>query len=220
MDGGRGGSGVPPWMRNRRRVLVLAEAEHLAGRRSSSQWGRSTDPGAWRRAPRHVASWRFAAVDRRRQPSAKIARNAPGVPSSAMTGRAADKREASGPRSPSRSYKRLNTFFASYTKNISKGGTFIRTSKPLESGGFTFVLSLPTRTSSSRSAVRSCGSRAKAEAGKAESRRGWVVLFKNDSGATRSATSWSGSWPGAGEHLDEAPGEEVTKETRSSDEKG
>lgn len=41
-------------------------------------------------------------------------------------------------------YKRLNTFFADYTKNISKGGTFIRTSKPLEVGTeFMFVLSLP-----------------------------------------------------------------------------
>lgn len=28
-------------------------------------------------------------------------------------------------------YKRLNTFFADYTRNISKGGTFIRTEKPL-----------------------------------------------------------------------------------------
>jgi type IV pilus assembly protein PilZ len=43
-------------------------------------------------------------------------------------------------------YKRLNTFFADYTKNISKGGTFIRTSKPLDIGTeFTFVLSLPTQ---------------------------------------------------------------------------
>jgi len=41
-------------------------------------------------------------------------------------------------------YKRLNTFFADYTKNISKGGTFIRTSKPLDVGTeFMFVLSLP-----------------------------------------------------------------------------
>jgi len=41
-------------------------------------------------------------------------------------------------------YKRLNTFFADYTKNISKGGTFIRTSKPLEIGTeFQFVLALP-----------------------------------------------------------------------------
>ena len=43
-------------------------------------------------------------------------------------------------------YKRLNTFFADYTKNISKGGTFIRTSKPLEVGTeFVFVLSFPSR---------------------------------------------------------------------------
>ena len=42
-------------------------------------------------------------------------------------------------------YKRLNTFFADYTRNISKGGTFIRTLKPLTVGTeFLFVLSLPT----------------------------------------------------------------------------
>jgi type IV pilus assembly protein PilZ len=42
-------------------------------------------------------------------------------------------------------YKRLNTFFADYTKNISKGGTFIRTSKPLDVGTeFVFVLSFPS----------------------------------------------------------------------------
>ena len=41
-------------------------------------------------------------------------------------------------------YKRLNTFFADYTKNISKGGTFIRTNKPLEVGTqFVFVLTFP-----------------------------------------------------------------------------
>lgn len=41
-------------------------------------------------------------------------------------------------------YRRLNTFFADYTKNISKGGTFIRTNKPLGVGTqFSFVLSLP-----------------------------------------------------------------------------
>jgi type IV pilus assembly protein PilZ len=41
-------------------------------------------------------------------------------------------------------YKRLNTFFADYAKNISKGGTFIRTSKPLDVGTeFLFVLSIP-----------------------------------------------------------------------------
>lgn len=41
-------------------------------------------------------------------------------------------------------YKRVNTFFADYTKNISKGGTFIRTARPLDVGTeFNFVLSLP-----------------------------------------------------------------------------
>jgi len=43
-------------------------------------------------------------------------------------------------------YKRLNTFFADYTKNISKGGTFIRTTKPLDVGTeFVFVLSFPAQ---------------------------------------------------------------------------
>jgi type IV pilus assembly protein PilZ len=44
-------------------------------------------------------------------------------------------------------YKRINTFFADYTRNISRGGTFIRTSRPLEIGTeFMFVLSLPAAT--------------------------------------------------------------------------
>jgi type IV pilus assembly protein PilZ len=41
-------------------------------------------------------------------------------------------------------YKRLNTFFADYTKNISRGGTFIRTDKPLSVGTeFVFALTIP-----------------------------------------------------------------------------
>ncbi|HLV22624.1 MAG TPA: TIGR02266 family protein [Polyangiaceae bacterium] len=41
-------------------------------------------------------------------------------------------------------YKRLNTFFADYTKNISRGGTFIGTSKPLPIGTeFIFALGVP-----------------------------------------------------------------------------
>jgi type IV pilus assembly protein PilZ len=44
-------------------------------------------------------------------------------------------------------YKRMNTFFADYAKNISKGGTFIRTTKPLDAGTeFVFVLSIPGQT--------------------------------------------------------------------------
>jgi type IV pilus assembly protein PilZ len=43
-------------------------------------------------------------------------------------------------------YKKLNTFFADYTKNISKGGTFIRTDRPLPVGTeFIFKLALPKR---------------------------------------------------------------------------
>ncbi len=41
-------------------------------------------------------------------------------------------------------YKRLNTFFADYTKNISKGGSFIATDRPLDIGTeFVFALTLP-----------------------------------------------------------------------------
>jgi len=41
-------------------------------------------------------------------------------------------------------YKKLNSFFHDYTRNISHGGTFIRTPKPLEVGTeFIFKLSVP-----------------------------------------------------------------------------
>ncbi len=43
-------------------------------------------------------------------------------------------------------YKRLNTFFYDYTKNISKGGTFIKTDKPLDIGTvFLFRLQVPAQ---------------------------------------------------------------------------
>jgi type IV pilus assembly protein PilZ len=43
-------------------------------------------------------------------------------------------------------YKKLNSFFADYTKNISKGGTFIKTRKPLPVGTrFIFRLTVPGR---------------------------------------------------------------------------
>jgi type IV pilus assembly protein PilZ len=43
-------------------------------------------------------------------------------------------------------YRRLNSFFADYTKNISKGGTFIRTRKALPVGTrFLFRLAVPGR---------------------------------------------------------------------------
>jgi type IV pilus assembly protein PilZ len=41
-------------------------------------------------------------------------------------------------------YKKLNTFFADYTRNISKGGTFIKTRRPLDEGTeFVFKLIVP-----------------------------------------------------------------------------
>ncbi|ABC83095.1 TIGR02266 family protein [Anaeromyxobacter dehalogenans] len=43
-------------------------------------------------------------------------------------------------------YKKLNSFFADYTKNISKGGTFIKTRKTLPVGTrFVFRLAVPGR---------------------------------------------------------------------------
>jgi type IV pilus assembly protein PilZ len=41
-------------------------------------------------------------------------------------------------------YKRVNTFFSDYTKNISRGGTFIGTTRPLDIGTeFIFALTVP-----------------------------------------------------------------------------
>jgi type IV pilus assembly protein PilZ len=59
----------------------------------------------------------------------------------------ADQRET--PRAPIElkvDYKKLNSFFADYTKNISKGGTFIKTRKVLPVGTrFLFRLTVPHR---------------------------------------------------------------------------
>jgi type IV pilus assembly protein PilZ len=41
-------------------------------------------------------------------------------------------------------YKRLNTFLSDYTRNISRGGTFVATTKPLGIGTeFVFALTVP-----------------------------------------------------------------------------
>lgn len=64
----------------------------------------------------------------------------------AVSGR--DERRGGGQRAPIElkvEYKRLNSFFADYTKNISRGGTFIRTDRPLDIGtDFVFKLGIPT----------------------------------------------------------------------------
>ncbi|HRG96142.1 MAG TPA: TIGR02266 family protein [Polyangiaceae bacterium] len=52
--------------------------------------------------------------------------------------------DARGPISLRVDYKRLNSFFADYTKNISRGGTFIQTDRPLAVGTeFLFELGVP-----------------------------------------------------------------------------
>ncbi len=54
------------------------------------------------------------------------------------------RRDPRGPIELKVEYKRVNTFFADYTKNISKGGTFIKTRKPLDVGTeFLFRLHVP-----------------------------------------------------------------------------
>jgi type IV pilus assembly protein PilZ len=56
------------------------------------------------------------------------------------------RREARAPIELKVEYKRLNTFFYDYTKNISKGGTFIKTERPLDIGTiFIFKLVVPAR---------------------------------------------------------------------------
>jgi type IV pilus assembly protein PilZ len=52
-------------------------------------------------------------------------------------------------------YKRLNTFFADYTRNISKGGTFIRTERPLDVAT-EFVFALTIRGLSEPLRLRGC----------------------------------------------------------------
>ena len=69
------------------------------------------------------------------------------------------RREARAPIELKVEYKRLNTFFYDYTKNISKGGTFIKTEKPLDIGTiFLFKLSVPVAARRrSRCAARCAG---------------------------------------------------------------
>ena len=54
------------------------------------------------------------------------------------------RKEARAPIELKVDYKKLNSFFADYTKNISKGGTFIKTARPLPAGTrFLFALAVP-----------------------------------------------------------------------------
>jgi type IV pilus assembly protein PilZ len=65
-----------------------------------------------------------------------------------MTDESERRREQRAPIELKVEYKRLNTFFYDYTKNISKGGTFIKTDKPLDIGTvFLFKLMVPAQES-------------------------------------------------------------------------
>ncbi len=62
-----------------------------------------------------------------------------------MTGKSESRQEPRAPIELKVEYQRLNRFFFDYAKNISKGGTFINTDKPLPVGtAFVFKLYVPT----------------------------------------------------------------------------
>jgi type IV pilus assembly protein PilZ len=116
-------------------------------------------------------------------------------PSSPTSQQVRDAREAKEKRDAERAaitlkvdYKRLNTFFADYTKNISKGGTFIRTAKPLGVGTeFLFVLSLPTLNEQVQltGEVKWVVSEEEAQRDKGDKLPGMGIKFKFDSDADR-----------------------------------
>src|SRR5438132_4988133 len=68
-------------------------------------------------------------------------------PAAAPSGNPSDRRvDLRAPIELKVEYKKLNTFFADYTKNICKGGTFIRTRRPLDvSSEFIFKATIPNR---------------------------------------------------------------------------
>ena len=85
-------------------------------------------------------------------------------------------------------YKRLNTFFADYTRNISKGGTFIRTDRPLAVGtGFVFALTIRSLEEPLRLRGRVMWAVTTAQA-TADSPAGMGIEFQYDDEAERDAT--------------------------------
>jgi len=81
-------------------------------------------------------------------------------------------------------YKKVNTFFYDYTRNISKGGTFIKTSKPLPEGTeFIFLLVVPhlKEPLRLRGRVRWIGEQADPQRPRAEPDRGMGIEFVYDS---------------------------------------
>src|SRR5258708_25238634 len=94
------------------------------------------------------------------------------------------------PRAPLRlrvDYERMNSFFADYTKNISKGGTFIKTARPLPIGSrcqFSFTLPALSEPLVLDGEVTWIQPVAEAEAGGGEPGMGVKFVFK-DAGAQR-----------------------------------
>ena len=85
------------------------------------------------------------------------------------------------------SYKRRNTFFADYTRNVSKGGTFVATERPLEIGRrLVFTLRVPGLAEPFRLRGTVVWSVAPADASPA-SPAGMGIRFDWDDDAARSA---------------------------------
>jgi type IV pilus assembly protein PilZ len=80
-------------------------------------------------------------------------------------------------------YERMNSFFADYTKNISKGGTFIKTPRPLPVGSrcqFSFTLPALSDPLSLEGEVTWLLSAEDAEKRKEEPGFGVKFVFKDD----------------------------------------
>ena len=90
----------------------------------------------------------------------------------------------SAPRGPIRlrvDYERMNAFFADYTKNISKGGTFIKTARPLPIGTrFLFALAVPALSEPVTLDGEVAWVRSAEEASKEEPGMGIRFLFAGD----------------------------------------
>lgn len=85
-------------------------------------------------------------------------------------------------------YRRVNTFFADYTKNISRGGTFIATERPLPEGTeFVFALGIPLMEEPLRLKGRVCWITPAEEATKANP-AGMGIEFQFVDAAERRAT--------------------------------
>lgn len=82
-------------------------------------------------------------------------------------------------------YRRVNTFFADYTRNISRGGTFIATERPLPHGTeFIFALGIPNMEEPLRLKGRVCWTTEPADASSANP-AGMGIEFQFDDPAER-----------------------------------